>query len=125
MRVRDVLDTIGATVTNLILAIRIASGLTLVMAVLVLGGALAAGHRRRVYEAVILKTVGATRCGLVSAYALEYLALGLATALLGVAAGAAAAAYVLVRIMNLPFLWLPLPLFVCRPARLPRPSCSG
>ena len=113
MRVRDVLDTIGATVTNLILAIRIASGLTLVMAVLVLGGALAAGHRRRVYEAVILKTLGATRRRLVSAYALEYFALGLATALLGVAAGAAAGAYVLVRIMNLPFLWLPLPLFVC------------
>jgi putative ABC transport system permease protein len=113
MRVREVLDTIGATVTNLILAIRVASALTLILAALVLGGALAAGHRRRVYEAVILKTLGATRRRLVAAYAIEYFALGLATALLAMAAGSAAAAYVLVRIMNLPFLWLPGPLVVC------------
>jgi len=113
MRVRDVLDTVGSTVTNLVLAIRVASGLTLIMAALVLGGALAAGHRRRVYEAVILKTLGATRMRLVAAYAMEYFVLGLATALLGVAAGSAAGAYVLTRIMNLPFIWLPAPLVVC------------
>jgi putative ABC transport system permease protein len=113
MRVRDVLDTIGATVTNLILAIRVASALTLLLAALVLGGALAAGHRRRVYDAVILRTLGATRRRLVAAYALEYFVLGLATALLAIAAGSAAGAYVLVRIMNLPFLWLPKPLVVC------------
>ena len=39
-------------------AIRGASALTLLVAVLVLGGALAAGHRHRVYDAVILKTAG-------------------------------------------------------------------
>jgi putative ABC transport system permease protein len=113
MRVRDVLDTVGNTVTNLVLAIRVASGLTLAVAVLVLGGALAAGHRRRVYEAVILKTLGATRMRLLAAYAMEYFALGLATALLGVAAGSAAGAYVIVRVMNLPFVWLPGPLALC------------
>ena len=43
------------------LAIRGASALTLLIAVLVLGGALAAGHRHRVYDAVVLKTLGATR----------------------------------------------------------------
>ena len=42
-------------------AIRGASAITLVAAVLVLGGALAAGHRHRVYDAVVLKTLGATR----------------------------------------------------------------
>jgi putative ABC transport system permease protein len=113
MRVRDVLDTVGNTVTNLVLAIRAASALTLIVAVLVLAGALAAGHRRRVYEAVILKTLGATRMRLVCAYAIEYFTLGLATALLGIAAGSAAAAYVIVRVMNLPFVWLPGPLLVC------------
>ena len=35
--------------------------ITLIAAALVLGGALAAGHRHRVYDAVILKTLGATR----------------------------------------------------------------
>ena len=107
VRVREALDSIGHIVTNLALAIRGASVLTLLVAVLVLGGALAAGHRHRVYDAVILKTVGATRMRLLSAYALEYLALGLATALFGVAAGSAAAALIITKVMNLPFAWLP------------------
>jgi len=110
VRVREALDSIGHIVTNLTLAIRGASVLTLVVAVLVLGGALAAGHRHRVYDAVILKTVGATRIRLLSAYALEYLALGVATALFGVAAGSAAAALIITKVMNLSFVWLPGPL---------------
>ena len=110
LRVRDALDAVGQIVSNLALAIRGASVLTLLVAVLVLGGALAAGHRHRVYDAVILKTVGATRMRLLSAYALEYLALGLATAVFGIAAGSTAAAFVIVRIMNLSFVWPPGPL---------------
>ena len=110
VRVREALDSVGHIVANLALAIRGASVLTLVVAVLVLGGALAAGHRHRVYDAVILKTVGATRIRLLSAYALEYLALGVATALFGVAAGLAAAALIITKVMNLPFAWLPGPL---------------
>jgi len=110
LRVRDALDAVGQIVANLALAIRGASVLTLLVAVLVLGGALAAGHRHRVYDAVIFKTVGATRIRLISAYALEYLALGLATAVFGIAAGSAAAAFVIVRVMNLSFAWPPAPL---------------
>jgi len=109
VRVREALDAVGGIVSNLTLAIRGASALTLVVAVLVLGGALAAGHRHRVYDAVILKTVGATRLRLLSAYALEYLALGVATAVFGLAAGSAAAALVVTRVMNLSFVWLPGP----------------
>ena len=69
----------------------------LVAAMLVLGGALAAGHRHRVYDAVVLKTLGATRGKLIGAYALEYLLLGSATALFGVAAGSIAAWLVVTR----------------------------
>ena len=101
VRVREAIDAVGHIVTNLVLAIRGASVLTLLVAALVLGGALAAGHRHRVYDAVILKTVGATRMRLLSAYGLEYLGLGLATALFGVAAGSVAAALVITRVMNL------------------------
>jgi putative ABC transport system permease protein len=113
LRVRELLETVGQTVTNLALAIRAASALTLVVAVLVLAGALAAGHRRRVYEAVILKVVGATRIRLLSAYLIEYVVLGVASAMLAAAAGSGAAAYVLARVMHLPFVWLPGPLLVC------------
>jgi putative ABC transport system permease protein len=105
VRVREALDTIGTVVTNLVLAIRGASAVTLISAMLVLGGALAAGHRHRVYDAVILKTLGATRARLLGAYALEYLLIGLATAVFGVIAGSIAAWLIVTRLMTLGFIW--------------------
>ena len=105
VRVREALQTVGAVVTNLVLAIRGASSVTLIAAILVLGGALAAGHRHRVYDAVILKTLGATRARLIGAYALEYLMIGLATAVFGVAAGSIAAWQIVTRLMTLSFIW--------------------
>jgi putative ABC transport system permease protein len=109
VRVKDALDAVAAVVGNLLLAIRGASGLTLVAAALVLGGALAAGHRHRVYDAVILKTLGATRARLIGAYTLEYLLLGAATALFAVLAGSLAAWAIVAQIMHLTFFWLPWP----------------
>jgi putative ABC transport system permease protein len=105
VRVREVMETIGSVVTNLALAIRGASAATLISAILVLGGALAAGHRHRVYDAVILKTLGATRARLLAAYALEYLMIGLATAVFGVIAGSVAAYFIVTRLMTLSFVW--------------------
>jgi putative ABC transport system permease protein len=105
VRVREALETIGTVVTNLVLAIRGASAVTLISAILVLGGALAAGHRHRVYDAVILKTLGATRARLLGAYALEYLMIGFATAVFGVIAGSLAAWLIVTRLMTLSFVW--------------------
>jgi putative ABC transport system permease protein len=105
VRVREALQTIGTVVTNLVLAIRGASAITLLAAILVLGGALAAGHRHRVYDAVILKTLGATRARLLGAYALEYLMIGCATAAFGVLAGSVAAWLIVTRLMTLSFVW--------------------
>ena len=105
VRVREALETIGTVVTNLVLAIRGASMVTLISAILVLGGALAAGHRHRVYDAVILKTLGATRARLLGAYALEYLMIGFATAVFGVTAGSIAAWLIVTRLMTLSFIW--------------------
>jgi putative ABC transport system permease protein len=76
---------------------------------LVLGGALAAGHRHRVYDAVILKTLGATRRHLISAYSIEYLLVGSATALFGMLAGSLAAWLIVAQLMHLSFTWLPWP----------------
>ena len=106
--VKEAIEAVAKVVANLALGIRGASLITLLAAVLVLGGALAAGRRNRVYDAVILKTLGATRGRLLGAYALEYLVLGLATAIFGVAAGSIAAALVVTKVMNLSFVWLPV-----------------
>jgi putative ABC transport system permease protein len=111
VRVKEALDAIGTIVTNLVLGVRAASAITLIAAVLVLGGALAAGHRHRVYDAVILKTLGATRRQLMTAYAVEYLLLGGATVVFGVAAGSIAGWGVVVDFMALPFHWQVGPAF--------------
>jgi len=105
VRVKDALDAVAGVVMNLVLAVRAASSITLIAAVMVLGGALAAGHRHRVYDAVILKTLGATRLQLMTGYALEYVLLGLAAVLFGVAAGSVAAWRIVVDLMALPFHW--------------------
>jgi putative ABC transport system permease protein len=109
LRVKEALEAIGAIVANLVLAIDGASAITLIAAALVLGGALAAGHRHRVYDAVILKTLGATRARLIGAYMMEYLMLGCATALFGVLSGSLASWLIVTELMHLPFVWLPLP----------------
>lgn len=109
VRVKEALEAIGALVANLVLAIRGASAITLIAAALVLGGALAAGHRTRVYDAVILKTLGATRARVVGAYTIEYLLLGGATALFGVASGSLAGWLIVTELMHLRFVWAPLP----------------
>ena len=106
VRVKDALDAVDHIVGNLVLALRAASSITLIAAALVLGGALAAGQRFRVYDAVILKTLGATRMRLLAAYALEYVLIGLATVVFGVAAGSLAADLVVTRVMEFPFVWI-------------------
>src|ERR1700743_3260880 len=58
VRVKDALDAVGSLVNNLVLGVRGASLVALVAAILVLGGALAAGHSCRGYEAVVLTSSG-------------------------------------------------------------------
>ena len=97
VRVKDALDAINDVVGQLAIAIRGASSVALIASVLVLAGALAAGHRARVYDAVVLKTLGATRGRLLAAFLLEYGLSGLATAVFGAVAGTAAAWWILTR----------------------------
>ncbi|MSP31284.1 MAG: FtsX-like permease family protein [Pseudolabrys sp.] len=111
VRVKEALEAVGSIVTNLVLAIRGASAITLLAAALVLGGALAAGHRHKVYDAVILKTLGATRLRLLSAYTIEYLLLGSATAVFGVLSGSLAGWLIVTDLMHLKFTWQPWPAF--------------
>lgn len=103
VRVKEALEAVSDIVAKLVLAIRGASGIAVVASLFVLAGALAAGHRARLYDAVVLKTLGATRGRLLAAYTLEYGALGLATAIFGLAAGTLAAWVIVTRVMKLDF----------------------
>jgi putative ABC transport system permease protein len=107
VRVKDALDVIDELVGQLATAIRAAAAVALIASILVLAGALAAGNRARVHDAVVLKTLGATRSTLIRAFSYEYLMLGLATAVFALVAGGAAAWFVVSRIMKLPSAFLP------------------
>ncbi|WP_315924513.1 ABC transporter permease [Mesorhizobium sp. SP-1A] len=107
VRVKDALDIVNRLVSQLGVAIRAAAAVALVASVLVLAGALAAGNRGRMHDAIVLKMLGATRRTLIAAFALEYLLIGLVTAVFALAAGAAAAWYVVARVMRLPSEFLP------------------
>jgi putative ABC transport system permease protein len=102
VRVRDALETVNRLVNQVFTAIRVASGLTLLSGVLVLAGALSTVRARRVYEAVILKTLGATRRRILYAHIAEYLILGLATAFVAAGAGTIVAWVLMTHIIDMP-----------------------
>ncbi|MGR9248300.1 ABC transporter permease [Rhizobium leguminosarum] len=107
VRVKDAIDIVNQLVGQLATAIRAAASVALFASILVLAGALAAGNRARTHDAVVLKTLGATRAMLIRAFSYEYLILGLATAIFALIAGGVAAWFIVARIMRLPSTFLP------------------
>ncbi len=90
VRIRDVLETIADVFSRIATAVRASASVTVAAGLLVLAGAVAAGYRRRVYDAVILKVLGATRADVMRAFVIEYAMLGAVTAVLAAVAGTAA-----------------------------------
>lgn len=89
VRIRDVLETVADVFSRIAVAVRASASVTVAAGLLVLAGAVAAGYRRRVYDAVILKVLGATRADVMRAFVVEYAMLGTVTALLAAVVGAA------------------------------------
>lgn len=107
IRVAEALESVRRIMDAAALAIRAAAALALVAGVVVLAGAVAAGHRRRVYEAVVLKVIGATRAGVLRAFLVEYGLLGLATGVIAGGIGSVVAWAVLTFIMRAEWTFLP------------------
>lgn len=106
IRVKDALDAVSAVAGQLAFAVRIASGAAFLASILVIGGALAAGQEARIHDAVVLKTLGATRARLVASYLYEFGIIGICAALFGVAAGTAAAYGIARGVMDLDFVFI-------------------
>ena len=107
VRVRETLETVSGLLNNLAMAVRAAGAVTLVTGMLVLAGALAAGHGQRVYDAVLLKVLGASRARVVLAYGAEYALLGLCAAGLASLIGTIAAYMTVTFLMHADFEFLP------------------
>lgn len=110
IRVKEAISSVSALLEDLVLAVRATSVVTIIAGVLVLAGAMAAGHRHRVYDSVVLKVLGATRAKVLGAYALEYALLGFGTAMIAAAAGTLAAYLVITRVMQAEWMFLPVTL---------------
>ena len=83
-RVRETADALGATV-----------------------GAVLATHRRRVYDAVVLKVLGARRSNVIGAFAIEFGLVGLSTAIVAAVVGSIAAWLLMRFYMRIEFTLLP------------------
>ena len=103
IRVRDVLETVNEFISNLGLAIRLTAGVAIVAGTLVLAGAIMSGHRRRVYDSIVLKVLGATRKRVIGTLLLEYVLLGMTTAVIASVFGSIAAWGVTTHVMQLKF----------------------
>ncbi len=107
IRVRDALEALSKIIEAIGIAVRVTAAVTLFAGALVLAGAVAANHRRRVYEAVVLKVLGATRADVTKAFLIEYGLLGLVAAVLAAGLGTLASYLVLTRVMHTDWVFLP------------------
>jgi len=107
IRMKEALQTVAKILEQLSSAVTATASITLVAGVLVLAGAFAAGHRKRVYDAVILKVLGATRRDIFKTFLLEYTILGLVTSLIAAGAGWFAAHTVITEILEAKWINLP------------------
>lgn len=107
IRVRDVMADVNRIMESIDAAMKAIASVAILAGVLVLSGAVAAGRRRRIYDAVVLKTLGATRRDILGAYLIEFALLGLITAAIAAAAGSAAAWAVTVNLMHIDWSFSP------------------
>jgi putative ABC transport system permease protein len=105
---REILQTIQSLVNNVTLAVTVVGALVLFSGVLILVGAVSMTKFRRVYEAAILKTLGASGRLIATMLVLEYGVLGAIAGTVG-ALGAIALSWAVARFaLELP--WEPTPL---------------
>ncbi|MEQ8965781.1 MAG: FtsX-like permease family protein [Azospirillaceae bacterium] len=107
VRVRDALDAVNSILSKIGTAVRSTAAITILAGTLVLAGAIAAGHRRRVYDSVVLKVLGATRGDILRAFGIEYGLLGVLTAIIATIVGTATAWAVLTFVMNIDWVFMP------------------
>jgi putative ABC transport system permease protein len=105
VRVKEALAQVGVMLEALATGITAASFVTILAGILVLAGAIAAGHRERMYEAVVMKVLGATRARLASVYAVEYGLLGMLAGITSFGAGTIAGWWVAEIVLEIPFVF--------------------
>jgi putative ABC transport system permease protein len=103
IRVKDAIDAFNVIFNRVMIAVRAAGSVTLLAGALVLAGALATAQRRRIQQAVILKTLGATSRRILLSHLAEYMVLALLTSFISLLIGSLAAWITVARVMDVDF----------------------
>ncbi len=107
IRVRDAIDRVTEALAGLAAATSYGAAATLITGFVVLIGAAAAGERSRVFEAAVLKTVGAARGRILASFAMRSAILGAAAGSVAIIAGALAGYSVMVFVMDTTYAFEP------------------
>ncbi len=105
IRVRDAIDQVNKVFARIMTAVQVAGSVTLLAGALVLAGALATAQRRRIVEAVILKTIGARRRQILAAHGFEYALLAAIAAVVAIGLGTIVAWWATTQIMDVEFVF--------------------
>jgi putative ABC transport system permease protein len=111
VRVREAIDRVAESLEGLSAATRWGAAATLLTGLVVLIGAAAAGERRRVFEAAVLKTLGASRARILSSFALRSALIGAAAGAVAIVGGALAGWWVTEVVMDATYRFEPVSAF--------------
>lgn len=100
IRVKEAVESVRVVIGHADMAVRIVGLVTVASGALVLAGAVMAGHRRKVREAVILKVLGATPGDLWRAWLMEFGLIGVVTGMVATVVGNAAGWAILVLVLK-------------------------
>lgn len=103
IRVREAIDRATEALDAIATATAWAASAVLATGGVVLIGAVAAGERQRLYEAAVLKVLGASRARILASFALRAALTGAAAGLVAIIAGALAGWAVMERVMELSY----------------------
>ena len=107
IRVREALQSATDLIRGIGDAIRATAAVTILGGALVLAGVVASNRRRRVFDAVVFKVLGATKGVIFRAFLIEYGMLGIGTGLLSTAIGTVTAWAIVVFLMDIQWTFQP------------------
>jgi putative ABC transport system permease protein len=102
IRVSAIVEQVGAILTGLDRAVRLATLVAIAMGMVVLAGAVVATRRSRIKDLVLLKLVGATRGQVVGTQLVEFALLSTAVSIVAFAAGVGGARLVTGEVLDIP-----------------------
>ncbi len=109
IRLTDAIEAATGILTSIADAVRVTALVAVATGVLVLASSLAATRTQRLYDTVILKVLGTPSRTLVKAFLLEFSLLGAIAAVISLALGAFISWAILVRMMELTWMFYTLP----------------